>query len=335
MPPPVPPYGSADPGSDEQSSDVLPPFNAVVPLKARVAMRAGEAQTRSLQLRDGRQIQVLVAGPESGVPVVFHHGTPFAAVAPRVVIDVTARRGVPMVLASRPGYAGSTALPGRTVADAAADTIEILDQLGHSRFYAVGWSGGGPHALACAALVPDRCLAAATIAGVAPYEAAGLDWLAGMGPENVEEFSYALEGGAPFDEFLTQSASAARDVTGSQIADELGGLLSAADRNALSEEMAEFLAAAMRAALSSGIEGWREDDLAFVRGWGFDVEAPGAPVAIWQGDQDNMVPAAHGAWLAGHVPGARRWLLSGEGHLTLMAGFERVLSDLFDLAHQN
>jgi len=83
MPPPVPPYGSADPGSDEQSSDVLPPFNAVVPLKARVAMRAGEAQTRSLQLRDGRQIQVLVAGPESGVPVVFHHGTPFAAVAPR------------------------------------------------------------------------------------------------------------------------------------------------------------------------------------------------------------------------------------------------------------
>jgi len=239
MPPPVPPYGSADPGSDEQSSDVLPPFNAVVPPKARVAMRAGEAQTRSLQLRDGRQIQVLVAGPESGVRWSF--------------ITAPLRRGRPAGgdRCHRPegGADGARLAPGLRRFDGAARSDRRRRGSRHHR----DPRPAGPLALLCGWMVrwrPPRaglCRARArSLPGgcdhrwVAPYEAAGLDWLAGMGPENVEEFSYALEGGAPFDEFLTQSASAARDVTGSQIADELGGLLSAADRNALSEEMAEF-----------------------------------------------------------------------------------------------
>jgi pimeloyl-ACP methyl ester carboxylesterase len=108
--------------------------------------------------------------------------------------DIAARYGLRTVLHARPGYAGSTPLPGRSVADVAADVAVVVDALGADEFVTVGWSGGGPHALATAALLPDRCLGAATIAGVAPYAAAGLDWLAGMGVENIEEFGAAVAG---------------------------------------------------------------------------------------------------------------------------------------------
>ena len=124
-----------------------------------------------------------------------------------------------------------------------------------------------------------------------------------------------------------------RQVTGAQVADALGGLVSAADRAVVTAEFADYLAASFRAALSTGIAGWRDDDLAFVADWGFPVEQAGqVPVAVWQGTEDRMVPHPHGAWLAGHIPGARPHLLTGEGHLTLVRGYGAVLDDLLDLA---
>jgi pimeloyl-ACP methyl ester carboxylesterase len=287
-----------------------------------------------LGVPDGRQLEVLLAGPPDGMPLVFHNGTPSGLAEFGPMTAAASGRGLRTVVYSRPGYGGSTPQPGRAVADAAADVAAILDQIGADQFVTAGASGGGPHALACAALLPGRCLAAATMAGVAPRNAAGLDWLAGMGPENIEEFTAASEGKEPLTRFLEAAANGVREVTADQLADELGGLVSAADKAALTGEYAQYLASAFRASVSTGIAGWRDDDLAFVGDWGFRVTAGGAaPVAVWQGAQDKMVPYAHGQWLAAHLPGARAHLLPDEGHLTLsVTSFGQILDDLLDLA---
>jgi len=237
------------------------------------------------------------------------------------------------VLAARPGYEGSTPRPGRTVADVVQDTAAVLDALGAAEYLSVGFSGGGPHTLACGALAAGRCLAAASVAGVAPSDAADLDFLAGMGPENVEEFGLALRGAAALVPFLEKEAAALREITGEQIVAALGGLISGADAAVLTGEFAADLAAGLRGAVRNGIAGWRDDDLAFAADWGFPVEAAAGRVAIWQGDQDNMVPFAHGQWLAAHLPGARAHLEPGAGHLTMtVTAIGRILDDLLDLA---
>src|SRR6202022_2293835 len=155
-----------------------------------------------------------------------------------------------LVMYSRPGYAGSTPRPGRSVADAAADVASVLDALDAGTFMTIGWSGGGPHALACAALLPDRCVAATSLAGVAPYPAEGLDWLAGMGSENVEEFSAALEGEPALSAALERMAGDLKTIRGADVAAALGGLVSDIDKAALTGEFADTLAEGLRRAVS-------------------------------------------------------------------------------------
>jgi pimeloyl-ACP methyl ester carboxylesterase len=236
---------------------------------------------------------------------------------------------VRLVIYARPGYGGSSPAPGRQVADVAADVAAILDELGERDFVTIGWSGGGPHALASARLLPERCLAAATMAGVAPYPADGLDWLAGMADDNVGEFTAALHGEAELTDLLTVMRPILQELTAEQMADGLGDLVSAADKAALPGELADYLVASFRSGLQPGIDGWRDDDLAFVQDWGLSLGA-GAPVAVWQGDQDRMVPLAHGTWLARHLPAARTHIIAGAGHLSLPP--DEVIDDLLELA---
>jgi pimeloyl-ACP methyl ester carboxylesterase len=277
---------------------------------------SSEPGTHTVPAAGGRQLEVLVTGPEGGLPLVFHEGTPAGLVRFEPVAAAAADRGLRLVMYARPGYGASTPQPGRRVADAAGDVTAVLDALGAGDFVTAGWSGGGPHALACAALLPGRCRGAATIAGVAPRQADGLDWLAGMGEENLAEFAAARAGEAELTEFLTAAAAELRDITADQVAEGLGDLVGDADKAVITGEFASYLAASFRAALVSGIAGWRDDDLAFDQDWGFPLEAA-VPVAIWQGDQDRMVPLAHGEWLAAHLPGAAAHLIPGAGHLSL------------------
>ena len=294
------------------------------------------AETFTVYLAGGRQLEVLATGPETGLPLVMHNGTPVGLVAYPPMAEAAAARGLRMVMCARPGYGESTPRPGRLVADVTQDVAAVLDELGAPHFVTVGWSGGGPHALACAARLPGRCLAAASMAGVAPYRAEGLDWLAGMGAENVTEFGAAVAGEGPLTGYLDTEAAGLATITGAEVADGLGDLVSAADKAAATGEFADYVAASFRAAVRGGIAGWRDDDLAFVADWGFTMAeaGAGAPVAVWQGDQDMMVPRAHGRWLAAHVPGARAHLLAGEGHLTLVTSFGAILDDLLDLARR-
>jgi pimeloyl-ACP methyl ester carboxylesterase len=287
-----------------------------------------------VQAIGGRQLEAVVSGPADGLTVVLHNGTPAGLMPAPAVAAAAAERGLRLVLYARPGYEGSTPDPGRRVRSAAADLAAVLDDLGAGEFVTVGWSGGGPHALACAALLPGRCLAAASMAGAAPHHADGLDWWHGMASENLAEFQAALAGPEALNGFLEPAARELASITGTDLAAGLGDLASAADKAAVTGEFADYLAASFRAAVAAGIAGWRDDDLAFVTDWGFTMAdaGAGAPVAVWQGDQDMMVPWSHGQWLAAYIPGARAHLLPGEGHLTLVHAFGAILDDLLDLA---
>jgi pimeloyl-ACP methyl ester carboxylesterase len=279
-------------------------------------------------LSDGRRLEGWSTGQAGAPAVLLHMGTPGAGVPFAPLVDATLARSARFVTYSRPGYAGSTRLEGRSVADCAADAAALLDTLEVDRAHVVGWSGGGPHALACAALLPERVTSGATLAGVAPWDAVGLDWLEGMAQENLDEFAAVLEGPEALLRFLAPLVADRVDVTAETVAAGLGGLLTEVDRAALTGAFAEYLALAERTAVSSGPWGWLDDDLAFAHDWGFSLDDVTVPVTVWQGGHDAMVPTAHGEWLADHVPGARRRILADEGHLSLVGRFGDVLDDL-------
>jgi pimeloyl-ACP methyl ester carboxylesterase len=288
---------------------------------------------------DGRVVEVFVAGPAGGVPLILHHGTPSSGLLYRGWVDACAERGVRLVGYSRPGYGGSSRHPGRDVADCVGDVVAVGAVLASDRFYVAGHSGGGPHALACAALLGDRVLGAATIGAPAPWGAPGLDWLAGQGEENVEEFEAARAGGDTLRELL--EAWRAEMLGESQLAEPasedpvaaLGSLVSDADRAAITPETSAFAARRRRHALGDGIWGWYDDDLTETKPWGFDLTQIRVPVTVWHGGQDRFVPVAHGRWLATTIPGARARLLDDEGHFSIVdLRFARVVDDLLGLA---
>ena len=279
-------------------------------------------------LPDGRRLDVRVSGPEGGLPLVFHHGTPGAATPTRAVERAAHARGLRLVTTSRPGYGSSTRHRGRRVVDVVADTAAVLDALGAPRCLVAGWSGGGPHALACAARLPAAA-AVLVIAGVAPADAPDLDFLAGMGEDNLEEFGAAAEGEERLRPFLDAARAELRDVTVEGIVTSLATLLPPVDRAVLTDEFGEDLAAGFHEALRVGVDGWLDDDLAFLAPWGFSLDEIRAPTMLWQGTEDLMVPCAHGRWLAGQVPGASSHIEEGEGHLSVGLGaLDRMLDEL-------
>lgn len=286
-----------------------------------------------LDAPDGRVLEVRVAGPEDGLPLVHHHGTPQAAWPFPILEDAAAAHGLRTITYSRPGYGASTPrAAAATIADDVADVVTVLDHLGLEEFLAVGWSGGGPRAIACAALLPGRCLAAASGVGVAPYVGFEDRFLDGMGEENVEEFGAALEGEGPLRALLESWRPGFADMTGANVVEGMGDLLPDVDRAWLTGERADGMAATFRHALAQGVEGWLHDDLAFLRPWGFDLGAITVPVTLWQGRQDRMVPFAHAEHLAAVVAGARPHFTDPDGHLSLFDRLPEILGELRELA---
>jgi pimeloyl-ACP methyl ester carboxylesterase len=285
-----------------------------------------------VQLPDGRRLDMRVSGPADGLPLVFHHGTPGAATPIRVLERAAHARGLRLVTSSRPGYGDSTRQPGRRVADVVADTEALLAALGADRCLTMGWSGGGPHSLACGARL-GAAAAFLVVAGVAPYEADGLDWLAGMGEENVVEFTAAVQGEDQLRPQLLQQGDMLRNIPAADIVSSMESLLPDVDRAVLTGEFGEDVAAGFREAVRRGIDGWLDDDLAFVRPWGFSLAEISAPTVIWQGSADLMVPFGHGKWLASQLPAASVHLEEGEGHLSVALGkLDAMLDELVEAA---
>jgi pimeloyl-ACP methyl ester carboxylesterase len=274
--------------------------------------------TMQLHRPADRSLDLFLAGPQTGIPLVFHAGSPGAGLPFPPLVETLASRGLRFASASRPGYGSSTRQAGRSVVDVVDDTAAVLDEIGAERCYVIGWSGGGPHALACAARFPERVIAAATIGGVAPYPAEGLDWTAGMGAENQEEFAAALAGADALIPFKERVAPELRAVTPEQVADAFGDLIDDVDRGSLTGGYAAWVADFLHEALRDGYWGWFDDDLAFTKPWGFKLDEIRVPVFVWQGGHDRMVPFAHGEWLAAHIPGVRARLFPEHGHLTLL-----------------
>lgn len=270
-----------------------------------------------VETSDGRRLHVIERGAEGGLAVIGHHGTPGSGQIRPHHAELALERGARMIAFDRPGYGRSDADPGRAVADVAADVAAIADALGAERFVTWGASGGGPHALACGALLSDRCAAVATVAGVAPYGGEGLDFLAGMGEENLEEFGRALEGRVMLEPYLRELAP---EILAGDVEENVAlmeTLLSPPDRTVFTGELGELIIRGFKDGLAPGPEGWVEDDLAFTVDWGFSLDAIRVPVLLLQGEQDLMVPAAHGRWLAEHLPGVDARILPDDGHLTL------------------
>ncbi len=266
---------------------------------------------------DGRNLAVLDAGDESGPAVFVSHGTPGSALLWRGLVEDAESRGMRLLSSDRPGYGGSDPRPGRHVADAVEDVAAIADALGIEHLAVEGGSGGGPHALACAALLEGRVVAVACLAGVAPYPAEGLDWLEGMGQSNVDEFAAARSGRDQLEPFVRTMRDEMLAGGPDALAESLRSLCSPVDAAVLTGELAEYLVAATRRAVGDRLEGWMDDDFAFTSPWGFELDDIRVPVQLWHGAQDRFVPIAHGRWLAERIPGVDAHLSDEDGHLTI------------------
>ncbi len=272
-----------------------------------------------IPLPDGRFLDVRITGADDGLPLIFHHGTPGAATPQGALERAATARNVRVITTSRAGYGGSSRHAGRSVVDVVADTNAVLDFLRADDCVVAGWSGGGPHALACAARL-DRARATLVIAGVGPYDATGLDFLAGMGQDNLDEFGEAEIGEAPLRAYLDAQREDLHAADAAGIIASITTLLPIVDQAVLTDEYGADLAASFHEALRVGVDGWLDDDLAFVKPWGFELSEITKPVSIWQGSDDLMVPFSHGQWLGANVRGASVHLEPGQGHLSMTLG---------------
>jgi pimeloyl-ACP methyl ester carboxylesterase len=273
-------------------------------------------RTRDLHLPDGRTLRVHDAGGTGRLAVLWQHGTPNIGVPPAPWAAASADLGLRWVGHDRPGYGGSTALPGRSVASVAADVAAVADALGLDRFAVVGHSGGGPHALACAALLPDRVTATVCVAGLAPRDADGLDWYAGMAAADVASL---------------RAAEAGREA---RLAHEQAPAVAepepvAADRRALAGRW-RWLETVTGPDAGAGTPGLVDDEVAFVTPWGFDPAAVETPTLLIHGGEDPVVPASHSRWLAARCPGAELRVTSGDGHVSVLDAAGDALSWLLD-----
>ena len=273
---------------------------------------------RTVQTPDGRVLAVEEAGDPDGHPVLVHGGTPNSRhLYPPAAIDA-AVRGLRLISYDRPGYGESTPQPGRSVADCAADVRAICAELGIGRLAMWGISGGGPHVLACAALLPDLVSAAASLASPAPLDAEGLDWFAGMGALNADDTRLFLRDRQAARAKLDADREQILGASPAELVSGLKTLLSPTDAAALNDGLAEFLVYCDHEGLAPGNEGWWDDGVAHSSPWGFELSAISVPVLLMHGRQDRFVPFGHGQWLAEHIPGVEARLFDHDGHLTLL-----------------
>ena len=275
---------------------------------------------------DGRTLAFCEWGDPEGSPVFSLHGTPGSRLTRHPDEEVYRRAGVRAITYDRAGYGGSTRLPGRSIAHAAADVATIADALGIERFAVTGGSGGAPHALSCGTLLPGRVTRCASVVGPAPYGAAGLerdDWLRGMVEGNVREFELSLAGEEALRPELQRETTEMLTNLGRDPDHPMGeGYdLSPSDLAMVARtDIRDMLDTSLKVGCGETIDGFVDDDLSTVAPWGFDPSAITVPVAVWYGVNDTLVPPTHGEWLARTLPGATVVRLDG-GHF---ASYDRL-----------
>ncbi len=274
---------------------------------------------RIVHTPDGRTLAVQEGGDPVGRPVLVHIGTPNSRHLYEPNTADAAEHGLRLICYDRPGCGGSTSRRGRVFGACTEDVRAICAALRIERLAVWGISGGGPHALACAALLPDLVVAVASLASPAPFAAEGLDWFAGMGQGNVDDVQLLLSdeaaSRAKFEEHREQFLAASPE----DLTQQLESVLTPTDAAVLTGSgIADYLARCAHDGLAPGSEGWWDDSRAHVSPWGFDPADISVPVLLLHGRQDKFVPFEHGRWLASHIPGVEARLLDHDGHLTLL-----------------
>lgn len=275
-------------------------------------------ETRTIPAGNGRELCVEIAGEPHGKPILVHTGSPNSRHLYGGWIADAEKKGIRLISYDRPGYGGSTAHPGHTVASGAQDVRAIAQALGHDRLGIWGISGGGPYALGCAALLPDMAVAVAAVASLAPYGIEGFDYFDGMGELNAEGVKLFFSDPEAARRQHREDWEEAVAATPEQLAEALQSLLSPVDAEALTGELAQWLADSFRDGLAAGDQGWWDDGASHVTSWGFDLRDIRVPVKIWHGREDRFVPVQHGQWLAASVPGAEADISDRDGHLTMI-----------------
>ena len=267
---------------------------------------------------DGRTLMFAEWGDPDAFPVFSLHGTPGSRFGRHYDEGKYTEAGARVITYDRPGYGGSDRLPGRRVVDCVGDVAAIADLLGIERFAVIGGSGGGPHALAVAARLPERVSRAACAVGIAPYDIEDFDWFEGMDPLNIRELEWARQGEQVLVPELEREAAEMLERVAADpsklLGDDWG--LSEADRVELARpERRHVIREDVNEAVRTGVWGWADDDLCFMTPWGFDVAEIRVPTRVIYGATDVLVPAQHGEWLARHVPGAEVVVEKDQGHL--------------------
>ena len=282
--------------------------------------------TTMVTTQDGRRLAVELWGARGGLPVFLFHGTPGSRFGPRPRESLLHRAGVRLIAYDRPGYGDSDRLDGRCVAHAASDVTAIADALGLGRFAVLGRSGGGPHALACAALLGERVVRAAVLVGLAPRDADGLDWYAGMTPGNVSAYQTAEAGPLAITSRFEVDAALIRRDPASNLPFEHPGLPDSDRRVVADFGLRSMLVSNFAEAVKTSGLGWVDDALSFVAGWGFDPGAIEAPVLLWHGADDVFSPVSHTLWLAERIRGSTLVVERGKAHFGSFTVTPRVLS---------
>ena len=266
---------------------------------------------------DGRTLKVLERGDAAGRPVLVHNGTPNSRLLYDDSVASAQQRGIRLISYDRPGYGGSSPHPGRSVADCAQDVRAIAGALRIDRLGVWGVSGGGPHALACAALLADLVPAVGVLASVAPWGAEGLDYFAGMGQLNIDDTLRVLEDPVQARAKCERDRQEMLSATLPETLEFMRSLLAPVDAALMTGEVGEYLLSTMQSGLAPGSDGWWDDELAMLAPWGFALALIRTPVLLLHGRHDRFVPFAHGEWLARHVPGVTARLTDDDGHLSL------------------
>ncbi|WP_299537582.1 alpha/beta fold hydrolase [uncultured Streptomyces sp.] len=283
-----------------------------------------------VRVADGRRLMVERRGDPRGRPVFLLHGTPGSRFGPAPRGMVLYQRKTQLITYDRPGYGDSDRHPGRTVSDVAQDVRAIADALGLDRFAVVGRSGGAPHALACAALMPERVTRAAALVTLAPWDAPGLDWFEGMAASNVLAYTTAADDPDGLTEsFIMRSAEIRRNPV--QLLNDLRRELTESDRVVVNDAgIRAMLLRNYSEGLRTSAYGWIDDAIAFSRPWGFDPAEITGPVMLWHGVKDVFSPVGHARWLAGRIPGATTVLAPQAAHFDALSVLPEVLNWLTD-----
>jgi pimeloyl-ACP methyl ester carboxylesterase len=268
----------------------------------------------TLTTPDGRTLTYVERGPDGGTPVIVSHGTPGSRFARHPDPQMYERHGVRSIAYDRPGYGRSDPQRGRSVADAAADVAAIADELGFERFAVVGGSGGAPHALACGALLGERVTRVGALVTPAPSDAEDFDFFEGLAELNVKEFGAALDGEEAIEAFLQPLADGIRADPDAVIEDILTELPEVDRKLASRPDIRAIMKESFVEAVRQGLRGWADDDLAFAKPWGFELEDVQAETRVWQGELDVLTPRPHGEYVASRLPNARFELLENGGH---------------------